>query len=88
MNTPKAVSDYMRDMQRRSAQARWSALSPAERSARMNWQNIQATLQHRREVFAVKRQPALRSDAYWETVEPAERAEPPEENPPYALNNS
>lgn len=31
----KAVSDYMRDMQRRSAESRWSALSPAQRSAKM-----------------------------------------------------
>jgi hypothetical protein len=31
----KAVRDYMRDMQRRSAESRWSALSPAERSAKM-----------------------------------------------------
>lgn len=31
----KAVSDYMREMQRRSAESRWSALSPAERSAKM-----------------------------------------------------
>lgn len=35
MNTPKAVSDYMRDMQRRSAEARWGGLSAAERSAKM-----------------------------------------------------
>lgn len=31
----QAVSEYMRAMQRRSARARWSALSPAERSAKM-----------------------------------------------------
>lgn len=31
----KAVSDYMRDMQRRSAESRWSALSPEQRSAEM-----------------------------------------------------
>jgi predicted Fe-S protein YdhL (DUF1289 family) len=31
----KAVSDYMREMQRRSAESRWSALSPADRSAKM-----------------------------------------------------
>ena len=31
----KAVSDYMRDMQRRSAESRWSALSPEQRSAKM-----------------------------------------------------
>lgn len=31
----KAVSDYMRDMQRRSAESRWSGLSAAERSAKM-----------------------------------------------------
>lgn len=31
----KAVSDYMREMQRRSAEARWGGLSAAERSARM-----------------------------------------------------
>lgn len=31
----KAVSDYMREMQRRSAESRWSGLSAAERSARM-----------------------------------------------------
>ena len=35
MNTPKAVSDYMREMQRRSAESRWSGLSAAERSAKM-----------------------------------------------------
>ena len=33
--TPKAVSDYMRDMQRRSAKSRWSGLSAAEKSAAM-----------------------------------------------------
>lgn len=32
---PKAVSDYMREMQRRSAESRWSGLSAAERSAEM-----------------------------------------------------
>lgn len=31
----KAISDYMRDMQRRSAESRWSGLSAAERSAKM-----------------------------------------------------
>lgn len=31
----KAVSDYMRAMQRRSAESRWSGLSAAERSAKM-----------------------------------------------------
>lgn len=31
----KAVSDYMREMQRRSAESRWSGLSAAERSAKM-----------------------------------------------------
>lgn len=31
----KAVSDYMRQMQRRSAESRWSGLSSAERSAKM-----------------------------------------------------
>ena len=31
----KAVSDYMREMQRRSAEARWGGLSAAERSAKM-----------------------------------------------------
>lgn len=31
----KAVSDYMREMQRRSAESRWGGLSAAERSARM-----------------------------------------------------
>lgn len=31
----KAVSDYMRDMQRRSAESRWSGLSAAERSEKM-----------------------------------------------------
>lgn len=32
----KAVSDYMRDMQRRSAEARRAALTPKENSARMS----------------------------------------------------
>lgn len=31
----KAISDYMREMQRRSAESRWSGLSAAERSAKM-----------------------------------------------------
>lgn len=31
----KAVSDYMRDMQRRSAESRWGGLTPAQRSAKM-----------------------------------------------------
>ncbi|MDE2104373.1 MAG: hypothetical protein KGL39_44455 [Patescibacteria group bacterium] len=31
----KAVSDYMRDMQRRSAKSRWSGMSAKERSAAM-----------------------------------------------------
>lgn len=36
MSTPKAVSDYMREMQARSAKSRWSGLSAAEKSAVMN----------------------------------------------------
>lgn len=35
MNTPKAVSDYMRDMQLSSAKSRWSGMSAAEKSATM-----------------------------------------------------
>ena len=35
MSANKAVSDYMREMQRRSAESRWSGLSAAERSAKM-----------------------------------------------------
>lgn len=35
MSTPKQVSDYMRDMQRRSAESRWGGLTPAQRSAKM-----------------------------------------------------
>lgn len=31
----KAVSDYMREMQHRSAESRWSELSPEQRSAKM-----------------------------------------------------
>jgi len=31
----KAVSDYMRDMQRRSAESRWSGMTAAEKSAAM-----------------------------------------------------
>lgn len=31
----KAVSDYMRDMQRRSAKSRWSGMTAAEKSAAM-----------------------------------------------------
>ncbi len=31
----KAVSDYMRDMQRRSAESRWGGLTPEQRSAKM-----------------------------------------------------
>lgn len=31
----KAVSDYMREMQRRSAESRWGGLSAAERSEKM-----------------------------------------------------
>ncbi len=31
----KAISDYMREMQRRSAESRWSALSPEQRSEKM-----------------------------------------------------
>lgn len=31
----KAVSDYMRQMQRRSAKARWSGISAAEKRERM-----------------------------------------------------
>lgn len=32
----KSVSDYMRDMQRRSAEARWGGLSTEERRAKMS----------------------------------------------------
>jgi hypothetical protein len=32
----KAVSDYMREMQRRSAESRWGGLSAAERKAKMS----------------------------------------------------
>lgn len=32
----KAVSDYMREMQRRSAVSRWGGLSAAERKAKMS----------------------------------------------------
>lgn len=35
MSTPKQVSDYMRDMQRRSAKSRWSGMSDAEKSEAM-----------------------------------------------------
>ena len=35
MSTPKQVSDYMREMQRRSAESRWGGLSATERSSRM-----------------------------------------------------
>jgi len=35
VSTPKAVSDYMRDMQRLSARSRWSGMSAAEKSAAM-----------------------------------------------------
>lgn len=35
MNTPKAVSDYMRDMQARSAKSRWAGMTAAEKSAAM-----------------------------------------------------
>lgn len=35
MSTPKAVSDYMRNMQRRSAKSRWSAMSAVAKSAAM-----------------------------------------------------
>lgn len=35
MSTPKAVSDYMREIQRRSAKSRWSGMSDAEKSAAM-----------------------------------------------------
>ncbi len=31
-----AVSDYMREMQRRSAESRWGGLSAAERKAKMS----------------------------------------------------
>lgn len=42
----KAVSDYMRDMQRRSAESRWSGLTPAQRSAKM--QAIRAAAKKKR----------------------------------------
>lgn len=35
MTTSKAVSDYMREMQRRSAESRWGGLTPEQRSAKM-----------------------------------------------------
>ncbi len=35
MSTPKAVSDYMRDMQARSAKSRWTGMTAAEKSAAM-----------------------------------------------------
>jgi predicted Fe-S protein YdhL (DUF1289 family) len=35
MTTAKAVSDYMREMQARSAKSRWSGLSSAQKSAAM-----------------------------------------------------
>lgn len=35
MSTPKQVSDYMREMQRRSTKSRWSGMSAAEKSAAM-----------------------------------------------------
>lgn len=35
MSTPKQVSDYMRDMQRRSAKSRWSGMTAAEKSEAM-----------------------------------------------------
>jgi predicted Fe-S protein YdhL (DUF1289 family) len=35
MSTPKAVSDYMRDMQARSAKSRWAGMNAAEKSAAM-----------------------------------------------------
>lgn len=35
MSTPKAVSDYMRAMQARSAKSRWAGMSAAEKSAAM-----------------------------------------------------
>lgn len=35
MSTPKAVSDYMRDMQARSAKSRWAGMTASEKSAAM-----------------------------------------------------
>ncbi len=34
-HTPKLISDYMRSLQRKSAQARWSKLTPKQRARRM-----------------------------------------------------
>ena len=34
-NVNKAVSDYMREMQRRSAESRWSGMTAAEKSTAM-----------------------------------------------------
>jgi predicted Fe-S protein YdhL (DUF1289 family) len=48
MSTPKQVSDYMRDMQRRSAKSRWSGMSAAEKSAAMKALRGKAKLKPKR----------------------------------------
>lgn len=55
MNTPKAVSDYMREMQRRSAKSRWSGMSAAEKSAAMKVLRAKQT-QNQDACFAPERQ--------------------------------
>ena len=35
MSASKAISDYMREMQRRSAKSRWSGMTAAEKSTAM-----------------------------------------------------
>ena len=35
MSASKAISDYMREMQRRSAESRWSGMTAAEKSTAM-----------------------------------------------------
>jgi hypothetical protein len=47
MSTPKQVSDYMRDMQRRAAESRWGGLTPEQRSAKMKALRAQAAKKKR-----------------------------------------
>jgi hypothetical protein len=49
VSTPKQVSDYMRALQRRSADARWGGLTPEQRSAKMKALRAQAKRKPKRD---------------------------------------
>ena len=61
MSTPKAVSDFMRDMQARSAKSRWAGMTAAEKSAAMKSLRAKAQTQARRP--ALERQGQRREPA-------------------------